>query len=343
MMKTKAGLEALGVSVTIDLSLNPDLKGFDLVHIFNVQSSEQSVQQIRNARTFRIPVALSPIYWDKRHIDRDVNTFRFHRNKYVRMAAKLNSRIPEYYFNRLSPKRRKINNQILELLDYSDVLLPNSVAELEILAVLFNRACLRARSEIVVNGIDFNSAIDGSSSELQVDSEGEYVLQVGRIEPIKGQDRLIKAMMSEKQIPLVFVGGNLDSPYGDFCKQLANEHGNATFVSHIPQTELVSIYRRAKVHALPSLRESPGLATLEAAAHGANCVVSIHAPVQEYFAGKAWICDPLDSVSIRNSVMNAWQSSRTGDLGKFVLENFTWEKAAKQTLNAYENLMLRYN
>src|SRR5690349_1458825 len=78
--------------------------------------------------------------------------------------------------------------------------------------------------------------------------------------------------------------------------------------STLPREELPALYRRARVHALPSLRESPGLATLEAALEGCRCVVGIHAPVEEYFGDEAFVCDPEDEASIGRALRGAWDA-----------------------------------
>ncbi len=51
MLKTKEYLEKLGVKVEISLEISPDLNGYDLVHIFNIQDcvAYHSYKQIINA------------------------------------------------------------------------------------------------------------------------------------------------------------------------------------------------------------------------------------------------------------------------------------------------------
>ena len=88
-------------------------------------------------------------------------------------------------------------------------------------------------------------------------------------------------------------------------------------------------YSRAKVHALPSLSETTGLSTLEAAICGINCVVSIHGPITEYFGFDAYICDPKNVNSIKNAVLDAWNNPKSNKLKNRILSKFTWEKAAE--------------
>ena len=93
------------------------------------------------------------------------------------------------------------------------------------------------------------------------------------------------------------------------------------------------------MHVLPSLRESPGLATLEAAVFGANCVVSFHGPVAEYFGADVWYCDPDDAPTIRQAVLAAWKAPFNQRLRSSILEKFTWREAARKTLEGYRRLV----
>jgi glycosyltransferase involved in cell wall biosynthesis len=343
MMQTKTALEQLGVSVTIELTSTPPTDGYDLAHVFNVQTAPSSVKQIRHARESGLPIVLSPIYWDRRHIDQWCETYQFHQKSIVRSLAALNPRLPAFYFNNISRARKELPHLICEMLDCADYVLPNSIAELETLCLLFNRADLRGRSSVVVNAIE--TSLDGSKNSapmyLPKLPQEEFILQVGRFEPIKGQRSLIRALGQTPEIPIVFVGSNLESPYGRVCRDLGEKRGNTWFIAHLPHDQLPYVYSQAKVHALPSMRESPGLVTLEAALHGANCVVSIHSPLQEYFESLAWVCDPSNDKSIRAAVMQAWAAPRNGNLGDRVRTQFTWAHAASQTMAAYVQVLKR--
>ena len=50
--KTREYLEKLGLNIDVSLELNPEVKGYDLIHIFNLQKSavQYSFQQILNAK-----------------------------------------------------------------------------------------------------------------------------------------------------------------------------------------------------------------------------------------------------------------------------------------------------
>jgi glycosyltransferase involved in cell wall biosynthesis len=98
-------------------------------------------------------------------------------------------------------------------------------------------------------------------------------------------------------------------------------------------------YRRAQVHVLPSLRESPGLVTLEAAMYETNCVVSSHGPITEYFGQDVWCCEPIDIHSIQTAILSAWNAPINNNLKEKIQKRFTWKEAARVTLDAYKNVL----
>ena len=62
LLKTKEYLEKLGVGVDISLELEPDLAGYDIVHLFNLMRPQEIYLQARNAKRQGKKVALSTIY-----------------------------------------------------------------------------------------------------------------------------------------------------------------------------------------------------------------------------------------------------------------------------------------
>lgn len=104
--------------------------------------------------------------------------------------------------------------------------------------------------------------------------------------------------MEHPEIPLVFVGRDLALAYAKQCKVLGARRGNTYFLGEVPHEDLVGLYDRARVHVFPSFRESPGLATLEAAGRGVNCAVSHLGPVTEYFRNLMRYCNPYSIILI---------------------------------------------
>jgi len=339
MMQTREELHKLGVDGEVSVEAEPDLAGYDLVHIFNIQTAKHGIRQIENAKQQGVPVVLSPIYWSNRHFYSDPDLIKYHSLLGVRLLARWWWRLPAWGLalnRRFGTKAERLHRMMLE---QADILLPNSQAETDILIKEFSAPWIKEKSVVVPNGISARSGKGAVPIPDCLSGLGQYVLQVARFETVKGQLKVIKALYDDREIPIVFVGASGNELYCDACRRLAEQRGNVYFLSAIAHEKIEGVYRGAKVHVLPSLRESPGLVTLEAALAGVNCVVSIHGPVEEYFGDYVWLCDPLDIQSIRTAVISAWNAQGSMALHDRLLRLFTWEKAAKATLFGYERAL----
>jgi glycosyltransferase involved in cell wall biosynthesis len=163
---------------------------------------------------------------------------------------------------------------------------------------------------------------------------------VGTISPVKNQYRVIEALF-DIPIPLVFIGQIADmwTEYGQKCKARAAERGNTIFIDRVHHEELPGIYALAAAHVLPSWRETPGLASLEAAAAGCKIISTSIGSTQEYFSNKAWYCQPDNIMSIRQAVEVALAAPKTLDLREHILSHFTWQHTAEVTLTSYQKTL----
>ena len=96
------------------------------------------------------------------------------------------------------------------------------------------------------------------------------------------------------------------------------------------------------VHVLPSWFETTGLSSLEAAAMGCNIVITNRGDAKEYFGESAFYCDPGSPESIRQAVEEASLHEGNEALRKKILESYTWQQAALQTLTAYKHVMQQH-
>ena len=347
ILKTKKYLESKGYHVDINLSAENDVTKYDIVHIFNLQTLEYTKRQVYNAKRQHKPVILSTIWWDFKYIDLDLDFRKYWRSFKYNMCLKLlnlfffiaeQKRIILFDKLLFNLQKKKMGYDILKTVDW---ILPNSSAELEILVQDFSMPELRLKSSVVVNAIDDTSNEDQNNEVIDQWKRipDNYILCVGRIEPIKGQAKIIKALMNNKELPLVFIGAGIDTAYGKLCKKLAKIRGNVFFIPPVQHNSLKYFYKKAKVHVLPSLRESPGLVSLEAAIYDNNIVTSYQAPIWEYFGTESFVCDPLALQSIRHEILTAYHSPLNLSLKNYILHNFTWEKPANQTIKAYEKVL----
>ena len=106
------------------------------------------------------------------------------------------------------------------------------------------------------------------------DSTQPIVLCVGRLEPLKAPEFLIRAAAELSPAhELVFVGRATSrhggKPYDEWLAGIVSPHGaRVRFAPHVPRTELQSLYLDARVVAIPSRHENFPYAGLEALAFG---------------------------------------------------------------------------
>ena len=165
---------------------------------------------------------------------------------------------------------------------------------------------------------------------------------MGRFEPRKNQHLLIEAVRGSG-LRLAFAGasGQFSAAYEQKLRAAAGPE--VEFLGFLPRPALRNLYRAARVHALPSWFETPGLASLEAAAHGCPIVVGDVAPVHEYFGDLATYCDPgdvrLDPRRDHHALEHAEAAARCRSTSE---PTFTWARAAAATLAAYEDTLTRW-
>ncbi|HEX2683780.1 MAG TPA: glycosyltransferase family 4 protein, partial [Ferruginibacter sp.] len=161
---------------------------------------------------------------------------------------------------------------------------------------------------VIRNGID-KTLFQPSAP---ANKEQDLVLCVARIEGIKNQYNLIRAI-NNSAYRLVLIGDVAPNQreYYRECRKIAAE--NISFVSHLPQNELLEYYAAAKVHVLPSFFEVCGLASLEAAAMGCRIVITDKGYARSYFNDAAFYCDPKDPDNILQAIDDAASANINGE------------------------------
>jgi len=313
---------------------------YDVVHLFNLGRVQETAHHARRAIRAGVPVVVSPIYWDTRE---------FERCGHSGARAALCRVLPMDAMERLrgvwrycvdwerNPATvglvtrgwRRLQRYVVSA---ASCLLPNSATELELLRREFGP--LSCPAVVVPNGVNpgFWDAVEGAEG----DRGG--VACVGRIEPRKNQLRLVMALRGT-DYSLSLVGQPAPNHRTYLARALRCGGKRVRWLPGLDRAEVREILARARVHALPSWFETPGLASLEAAAAGCAVVVSDRGSTREYFGDGAHYCDPRDVASIRDAVARAYDSPPPASLRKRVLEDFTWDKAAQRTLRAYESAL----
>ena len=128
-------------------------------------------------------------------------------------------------------------------------------------------------------------------------------------QPRKNVPRLIEAAKKYKfQLKLVGNTGNTESEA--YLQSLINNYPNIEILGFVSDKELVSLYNRAKVFALPSINEGVGLVALEAAMHGCDIVITnIGGPKEYYPSEMVQLVNPYDTDDIGQAVLRAMEDS----------------------------------
>lgn len=328
--QTRSALEQIGVSVDVTHEEHPELLGYDLVHAFGLKPTH-----LRRCRQHGVPVAYSPIYWDRQYVTGQHDTGRplFTWKRRVRAGLRLMStalrgrHIEECEALSALQSRRRVCYEM------SDLLLPNSEAEAR---AIISDLDVTTPYHVVPNAVDHTRFVREEGSGEVRDS----VLYAGRFEPHKNQLGLIEAMRGS-EIPLVLVGPPHPDHerYYERCRQSAAT--NVSIIPGLPHDELPPLYARARVHAVPSWFETTGLVSLEAALSGCNVVTTSRGFARDYLGDMAWYCNPADPPSIRKAVEAAYHAPFREQLHRHVLRHFTWEHTAAATRAGYE-LMLHH-
>jgi glycosyltransferase involved in cell wall biosynthesis/SAM-dependent methyltransferase len=341
LLETLIALREQGVRADVSLSLRLQPQHYDLLHLFSLYHAEK-LSRLQEANR---PVVVSTIFWDyaelryaatvKQVIFSHSEPEIVHRalEAWREGALRLEG-IPEDHFQEPEPLRESQR----AVLACAHLLLPNGEREAAMLKRAFGDVPIPIR--IVPNAVRPERFLH-ASPEPFIKRFGlrDFVLCAARLEPNKNQAMLIWALR-DTGLPLVIAGAERDPDYARLCRKWAG--ASVRFVGELSPDMLASAYAAARVHALPSWSETPGLANLEAGLAGCALVVGNRGLEQEYLGEYAFVCDPGDWRSIREAVLQAWESAnptRSQACREHILRHFTWEQVARLTADAYESLL----
>jgi glycosyltransferase involved in cell wall biosynthesis len=195
------------------------------------------------------------------------------------------------------------------------------------------------------------SAVKAAIAPLGLEPGG-YILHVGTIEPRKNLMRLIEAYRLVRQelssiapkLVLAGASGWLNRELFDRVRTLEMDD-QVIFLGKVAENLLPVLYNGALIFVYPSLYEGFGLPPLEAMACGVPVITSEASSLPEV-AGKAGILvDPKDThalaASITELLENSKERERLAGAGLEQARKFTWNLAARQTINIYQTLLDR--
>lgn len=342
---------AYDVDAQVSAELEPDLSGFDAVHLFGIVRPQEVWVQARNARRQFTPVLLSPVYCDVREFERSdrsgaVGWIARRTSLDVYEALKAGGRAlhnREWSKGSASLFTRGFTRMEREIVGMTSMFLPDSWSEWRRLTHDLELDIPDDRVIVGPNGVDTTdldpSRVDPAEME-RLEQFRDAVLCVARIEGRKNQLRLIEALRGTG-LTLVLAGRPTPNQarYVAKVREAAESSGNAHFLGGVSDETRRALYALARVHVLPSWMETTGLSSLEAAVMGCSVVVSPNGDTREYFGEDAEYCDPGDPESIRDAVLRAYDLPASTNLVKRIRTEFTWENTAGAAHEAYQRLL----
>lgn len=170
-------------------------------------------------------------------------------------------------------------------------------------------------------------------------NRGNFCLHVSKLtDTRKNVMRLIDAAI-KYEFPLILAGSIESEIAFKPFKDKISQHSNIKYLGKISNERLLSLYKSAKVFALPSINEGVGMVAIEAAACGCEIVVTNVGGPKEYYNGMAFEVDPLSIDSIGKAVVSAlYAESFQPKLQAYVKKEFSQEKCVMDLVETYKKL-----
>ena len=316
--RLSAALEALGHEVVI--SPTPPRAGagsFDVVHAINLDRSVLPLTEsfARAAIAAGARLVVTPLWWP-------LKSFIDHLSRRERWAF-LAKELPgaRVLHERSAAALRSVRQRQAAVLAAAQVVCPSGRAE--------SFALQDAFGPLPTTVVPFGTAVRPAPQE----GPREGVLCVARLDPRKNQLALIEALRGTG-LSLRLVGTEQIFPeYARACRQAAGS--DVEFSGFLADDEVEHAHRRARVHALPSFFELPGLTSLDAAVAGAVPVVGRGGTAGDYLGQSAFYCGP-DRASIRRAVLAAYEAGPDPGLPTRLASEFSWDICGDRYLAAYQ-------
>lgn len=340
-----------------ELSEHFCLDDYDIVHVWGISISPYILDLVKYCKLKNIKVVVSTIYWNL------LDTYFLQHFVFPVLNCRLNPvlelfSLPFNFFVILPvcilfpDKRKKLSNFLLsnefkknklQLINMYDFIIPNSDEEGKLLCkdIGINYEKVKDKFISIPNAVDI-SKLNTECNERILPDLKNFVIQAAGVEPLKNQLGVVKSLMKEKEIPIVFAGAIRNEKYYNEIQKLAKKRGNVYFTGRINENQLFDLYKRAQVHVLASFRESPGLVSIEALMNGCQIVVSEekYCPIKYYqFDKYGFICNPYSVKSIKKAILNAYNSPKNTKLQENYYKFFSYNNVAEMTFNVYKKLV----
>jgi len=191
-----------------------------------------------------------------------------------------------------------------------------------------------AQCVVVPNGVDIPKAArrDGPGGEPRV-------LYLGRLDPIKGIDRLLEAI-ARTPWQLVVAGGGAPAYVRELRAQAERSglNGRVSWLGEVGDAEKRRLFEEASVVVVPSHRENFGMVVAEALAHGVPVIAARGTPwerLEERRCG-LWVANDPENLAAALLRVRDLPLAAMGERGRaWMKEEFGWPAIAQRMLDLY--------
>lgn len=188
-----------------------------------------------------------------------------------------------------------------------------------------------------------------SNDDFRRETTGKYLLYAGGLGMRKNLRRMVDAFARARQATgsdarLVITGEMAE--VGLALKEYIERSGYSGFIDligYVPDEELPALYRGAIASIYPSLYEGFGLPVIESMACATPVITSRDSAMEEVADGRAVLVDPLDvsgmAAAIGALLTDSELAAAIGRRGPERARQFSWEKAARQCLDIYGQVL----
>jgi len=307
----------------------PDLKKYDLVHVFGM--SEETHDLCRAAAKDGIPTLVTPFYWNEQFpIFYNLESLgRAAGNGQPELVEK---KLDAFYYQKKMVSRRNRQQEFM----LKNAKLVFAVGRGEKAQLVRDFGLKESCVVMLPVGIDLSLGVGKKDTFVEKHKLENFVLCVGRLCRRKNQHVLIEATR-ELDVPLVLIGEpGQDAGYVEHCWSIA--HDNAHFFEEVSQAELKGAYQAARAYAMPSMFELPGMAYMPAALAGLPVAATCRGAAWHYLGDHAEYCDPEDEASVLAAVRKCLEREPSKELKDRLLRQFSWGATTVMLVKIYSKI-----
>jgi len=232
-----------------------------------------------------------------------------------------------------------VHENIKTILWLAEKVIVNSRIEEEALVRLCNIDS--SNISVVHNAVEdcFFEPVSSSLFREVYGVDGAYVLNICNIEPRKNQLAFLKALKAFPKMQLITIGAVREKWYLDACR----EEGGDQFrvIGPLPPgSELIrSAIAGCEFFAMPSLLETPSIASLEAAAAGARILTTELGSTTEYFDRHAVYVNPYDVLNMINGIDAVLAKASDTVLVERIRALYRWDIVVDELVDTYAGVL----